>query len=372
MVSAHPNLPQITERQELVLRLVVRDYTRTATPVSSRTLVDQYGLRVSSATVRNDLARLEELGLLSHPHTSAGRVPTDAGYRYFIEHLMAEGHLPLTEQRRINHCFHQLGLEMHQWLQLSAAVLSDTVRNAAVVTAPRAPQARLKHVQLVSTYGNSVLMVLVLQDGTVRQQGFVSPQPMQQERLGALSEQVSHKWRGLSADELEALPTADLSALECVMLDRAIAVMAEADRSSDVEAYQEGLRHLLAQPEFTQSSAIGRAMSLLEGDWLTASALPQVRAADGVSVIIGRNPEGLGLGDYGLVLSQYGMKEGLMGALGVLGPVRMHYEQVIPAVRYMSSLLSGLVWSMFGPGENDWAAGRTGADRDHQEGVSDT
>jgi len=364
MSIAHTHLPQITERQALVLRLVVRDYTRTATPVSSKTLVEDYGLRVSSATIRNDLARLEELGLLTHPHTSAGRVPTDAGYRYFIEHLMAEGQLPLTEQRRINHQFHQLGLELHQWLQLSAAVLADTVHNAAVVTAPRAAQARFKHVQLVSTYGNSVLMVLVLQDGTVRQQGFMSPQPMQQEKLTALSERISVRWRGLTAADLEGLPNENLSALERAVRDLTIAAMTEANRSSNVEAYREGIRHLLAQPEFTESSAIDRAMTLLEGDWLAASAMPQVRAADGVSVILGRNPEGIGLGDYGLVLSQYGVKEGLVGALGVLGPVRMQYERVIPAVRYMASLLSGLVWSMFGPGDTDWATDQTQADRE--------
>lgn len=371
MPNGHTDLPYITQRQGLVLRLVVRDYTRTATPVSSKTLVDEYGLRVSSATIRNDLARLEELGLLTHPHTSAGRIPTDAGYRYFIEHLMSAGQLPMAEQRRINHQFHQLGLELHQWLQLSAAVLADTVRNAAVVTAPRAPQARFKHVQLVSTYGNSVLMVLVLQDGTVRQQGLMAPQPMQQERLSALSDGLSTRWRGLNAQELGALPVDDLSLLERVVRERTIAAMGEADRASNVEAYREGLRHLLAQPEFTESSAVERAMSLLEGDWLARSAMPQLQSADGVSVIIGRSPAGLSLGDYGLVLSQYGVNQGLVGALGVLGPVRMQYERVIPAVRYMASLLSGLVWSMFGPGDSDWMAGETVSYGEDEEGVSD-
>jgi heat-inducible transcriptional repressor len=349
----------------LVLRLVVREYTRSATPVSSKVLVDEYGLDVSSATIRNELARLEELGLLTHPHTSAGRVPTDSGYRFFIEYLMPERELPLTERRRISHQFHQLGLELHQWLQLSAAVLADTVRNAAVVTAPRAAKVRFKHLELISTYGSSVLLVLVLQNGIVRQQGLVSPQPMTQEKLSEISDRLSALCRGLEVHEIEAhLPT--VSPFEREVLELVLTCMRDLDRSASVEAYREGLRHLLTQPEFTDSTAVGRAMSLLESDLLSARILPQVIASDGVTVLLGQDHEGLNLGDYSLVLSKYGVKRELVGALGVLGPVRMQYELVIPAVRYMSSLLSELVWGLFGPGE-EGGPEVTGANRRDEE-----
>lgn len=371
MPNTNSDLPELTSRQKLVLRLVVREYTHSAMPVSSKTLVDAYGLDVSSATIRNELARLEELGLLTHPHTSAGRVPTDAGYRFFIEYLMPERELPLSEQRRISHQFHQLGLELHQWLQLSAAILADTVRNAAVVTAPRASRVRFKHLELISTYGNSLLLVLVLQDGTVRQQGLMARQPMSQERLSQISDRLSALWRGLETGEIETRAD-ELSDFEREVLQRVLFCMRDLDRSASVEAYREGFRHLLAQPEFADSSALNRAMRLLENDWLASRVLPQLSATDGVMVLLGHDREGTSLGDYGLVLSQYGVKPELVGALGVLGPVRMQYEIVIPAVRYMASLLDELIWDLFGSGEAEQIDPGLLSDRRYEEVTSDS
>jgi len=344
-------LPELTQRQSQVLELVVRQYTETATPVSSKSLARQAVLDVSAATIRNDLARLEELGLLTHPHTSAGRVPTNMGYRYFIERMMPERPLPLAERRHIQHQFHQLGLELTQWLQLSAVVLADTVRNATLVTAPRAPQVHFKHLELVATHGNAVLLVLVLEDGTVRQQGLLTRQTLSQEVLSNISDRLSAMCRGLVASEIEALLGSELNALEREVMKLVAACMREIDDSAVVEAYHEGLRHLFAQPEFHDGASISQAMRLLETEWLAAEILPQVLAADGVTVIIGGSSKTLDLRGYGLVLSRYGVRHNLVGALGVLGPTRMQYDRVIPAVRYVAGLLNDLLWSLFGPGE---------------------
>ena len=342
--------PDLTLRQRLMLSLVVREYTQTAMPVGSKSLVSQYGLDISSATVRNELARLEELGLLDHPHTSAGRVPTEKGYRYFVEHLMSQRELPLAERLRIRHQFHQLGLELNQWLQLSAAILADTVHNAALVTAPRAPQARFKHLELIATYGNAILLVLVLQDGTVRQQGLFAREAIGQTDLSNMSDRLSAMCRGLAAADIRA-QDGELSSFEKEVLELVANVMDEVDRSAVVESYHEGIRHLLEQPEFHDSASFSPVMRLLESDWLVTGLLPGVFASNGVTVIIGGSSGRLNVGDLGLVLSRYGVDQELVGALGVLGPIRMHYERVIPAVRYMAQLLSGLIWDLFGPGE---------------------
>jgi len=333
-----------------MLGLVVREYTQTALPVGSKGLVSQYGLDISSATVRNELARLEDRGLLSHPHTSAGRVPTESGYRYFVENLMPERELPLTERLRIRHQFHQLGLELNQWLQLSAAVLADTVRNAAWVTAPKAPTAHFKHLEMIATYGNAILLVLVFQDGTVRQQGLLAREAIGQVDLSNMSDRLSAMCRGLAPAEIRDLD-GELSGFEKEVLGLIASAMVEIDQSAAVESYHEGVRHLLEQPEFRDSANIGQVMRLLESDWLAPSLLPGVFAADGITVIIGGGSGRLDSGDLGLVLSRYGVDQELVGALGVLGPIRMHYERVIPAVRYMAQLLSGLIWDLFGPGE---------------------
>jgi len=229
-------------------------------------------------------------------------------------------------------------------------VLADTVRNAALVTTPKAAQVRFKHMELVSTYGTALLMVLVLQDGSVREQGLLVSHAMAQAELSAISDRLSAMCVGLSPNEIEALP-ANLSPFEAEVLAMVVATMRDADRAATVQSYHEGVRHLLAQPEFSTSAGADRALQLVESDWLISKVLPQVWSGDGVTVIIGSDDILPEASDLGLVLTRYGVGRELVGALGVLGPTRMQYERVVPAVRYMGSLLSSLVWELFGPGE---------------------
>jgi heat-inducible transcriptional repressor len=147
----------LSERQQLVLRLVVQEYIKSAVPVSSKSIITDYSVGVSSATIRNEMAMLEELGFLTQPHTSAGRVPTELGYRYFVEKLMGQADLSLEEQRMIRHQFHQSRLDLDQWLRLSAAILAHTAHNASLVTAPKSARCYLKHIELISIRDNLVL-----------------------------------------------------------------------------------------------------------------------------------------------------------------------------------------------------------------------
>ena len=161
---------QLTERQERILAMVVRTYIESGKPVGSKALVEDFGLDFSSATVRNDFAALGELGYVAQLHTSAGRIPTERGYRYFVQKLLGEFHLPLHERQMIRHQFHQARLELDQWMRLSAAILARTSGSASFVTAPQARANRFKHLQLIATQGRLVLMVLVLFGGEVKQQ----------------------------------------------------------------------------------------------------------------------------------------------------------------------------------------------------------
>src|SRR5688500_16625304 len=160
---------ELTDRQRSVLRAVVEDYVLTAVPVGSKALVTRYGLHVSPATVRSAMAELESLGLLSHPHTSAGRVPSDLGYRLYVESLMREADLDTTDRLTIRHQFSQVQLTSNEWLRLAASVLAGSTRSASVVTPARSSQARFGHVQLVALADGTRLLVLVLADGNVLQ-----------------------------------------------------------------------------------------------------------------------------------------------------------------------------------------------------------
>ena len=149
-------LKALSDRQEYILNLVVRRYVETGVPLGSQTLVDYYTLDVSAATVRNELALLDQLGYLTQLHTSAGRIPTEMGYRYFVQWLIGEFELPLHERQMISHQFHQARLELDQWMRLAAAVLAHTSQGASIVTAPRPSTSRYRHLQLISTQGRLV------------------------------------------------------------------------------------------------------------------------------------------------------------------------------------------------------------------------
>src|SRR5947209_12381172 len=139
-----------SERRRAILKIIVQEHVATARPVASETIARRYALGVSAATIRNEMAALEEMGYIHQLHTSAGRAPSARGYRFYVEHLMEEPTLAAEEQRTIAHQFHQAHPELGQWLHLAAAVLAHSVHNAAMVTAPRAPQTRFKHLELIS------------------------------------------------------------------------------------------------------------------------------------------------------------------------------------------------------------------------------
>ena len=163
-------LPQLGERQRDLLRAVIREYIASAQPVASAALVRQYRLDVSSATVRNELAALEDLGLLTHPHTSAGRIPTDLGYRYFIESLMPRPSLHPDEQVTVSHQFQQALSNTSEWLRLAASTLARLTAEAAIVTPPATGRATMRHVEVVPINERRALVVVVFEGGAVAQQ----------------------------------------------------------------------------------------------------------------------------------------------------------------------------------------------------------
>src|ERR687887_1014351 len=193
-------------RQQRVLRAVVHEYIRTAQPVASETIVRRYRLGVSSATVRHDLAALEDLGLLTHPHTSAGRVPTSRGYRYFIGSLMGDARLLQSEQMMVRHQFHQVQLDTSEWLRLAASVLARLATGAALVTEPHHEQARIRHLEVVPIQDRRALLIVVFVGGVVRQQLLELPTPEATPAdLRILSALMSEATLGKDADDLRAI-----------------------------------------------------------------------------------------------------------------------------------------------------------------------
>jgi heat-inducible transcriptional repressor len=341
-------MTELSARQQAILKMVIRDYVSSAAPVSSKGLARHYGLDLSSATIRNELAVLEELGFLTHPHTSAGRVPTERGYRYFVENLMDETELALPDRRMIAHQFHQVRLNVEQWMRLAAAVLVRASRSAALVTAPHAAQARCKHVQLIATQGRLVLLIVVFEDGTVKQEMLTLAEPMSQERLNEASERLNAICKGRSFDAMPA-QWAELPRFETEVLGVVMAVLKQASARPAGEVYQDGLAEVLRQPEFVDRDETAAILRVLEEQTLLEEVFSHALSpgVGNVQVVIGGEGRWEDLRDYSLVLARYGVSDYATGALGVLGPMRMPYGRTVSTMRYVADLMSNLISDMY-------------------------
>jgi heat-inducible transcriptional repressor len=333
----------LTPRQQAILAQLVQHYISVPTPVGSELIAQKLPLRTSSATVRSEMAALEDMGYLAHPHTSAGRMPTAKGYRYFVERLMEQSDLSPDEKRMIQHQFHQADLDLGQWMKLAASVLSHMAHTAAVVTAPKSSQSFFKHLELLLISDNLILLVLVLRDGTVKQQMIAAPQPApSQEELTALATRLNTQLDGLDARQVSALMSA-AAGVEMQVLDRVATNMHQIDQTGNLEIYRDGLSLILQQPEFSESPRAQRLIHVLEVGNSMEQLLDEASGAGGVQIVIGGDDRWNDMQDVSLILARYGVVDEAMGVVGVLGPLRMPYGRAISTVRYVASVMDGLV-----------------------------
>lgn len=338
-------MPELTERQKTLLLLIIRDYIESAQPVGSKRLAEHYHINLSTATIRNEMAALTEMGYLRQPHTSAGRVPSEEGYRYFVSQMMHQAELPEAVQATISHQFYQSRPDIDQWMTLAASVLAHQSQGVSVVTAPHTDTARYKHVELISTQGRQVLMVLVLVGGEVSQQILTLAEPVTQERLSQTASRLNRVLAGLTVDSITALPSRS-DALDQDILTLILQDMRRvADRASG-EIYTDGLSNVLAEPEFAESDEARRALKLF-GERSTLQELigraMSNSTVGGLQVLIGGEGGWEELRQCSMVIARYGVPGLATGTLGVFGPMRMSYARTIPTVRYVAGLLSDLV-----------------------------
>jgi heat-inducible transcriptional repressor len=332
----------LTERRAQLLSLIISEYVDTAVPVGSDAIVRRFELPFSSATIRNEMARLEEEGYITHPHTSAGRVPADKGYRYYVEALMQERDLPQEVKQTIRHQFHQAGRELEEWVRLAAAVLAQSVRNMAVVTTPRSPHCRLKHLELVSLHDMVVLLVLVLHDGRLVQQIMTLSEALTQDDLSTSAHKMTDLYKGLTAYQVQS-KAVELSTLESQVVERVQALLTTEDEGRFDEVCLEGVPLVLGQPEFSHTEKMLDLLGVLD-EYSLARLLPlRSLAGEGITVVIGHENREDALSDCSLLVTRYGVPGALSGALAVLGPTRMRYPRTISTVRYLSALMSDLV-----------------------------
>jgi heat-inducible transcriptional repressor len=336
---------QLNERRQTLLGLIVNDYIQTAAPVASLHLLKHPELKVSPATIRNDMAELEDLGLIARPHTSAGGIPQDLAYRFYVERVASHTKAPHVFQVLVQGALHQDEADPEAWAREAAGVLSHQVRNVAIATVPRAFHARLRHVHLVPVRDWQALLVLVMQEGRVRQQRINLPQSFTEEGLSNLSSAVNSALADKTTEDVRAIAevqTGDNGAPRLVM-EEIVRLMALEEEQEAERHYVEGLRDMLSQPEFTSGDRAREAVGLLEDTATIKQMTAEVPDQGEVRVIIGNENRQEGLRHYSIVAGRYGVPGYATGTIAAMGPTRMDYASAISSVRYLTSFLSGLL-----------------------------
>ena len=343
---------QMNDRHREVLRAVVEEYVLTATPVGSQALVRRNAWNVSPATVRSAMAELEALGLLTHPHTSSGRIPSDLGYRIYVESLMREAELDGRDRTMIRHQFSQVQLRNNEWLRLAASILAGSTQSAAVVTPARARRARFGHAQIAELADQRVLLVLVLGDGKVVQRTLdrgalerLQPGvPIGQRELDAAAATLNAQLGGLTAAQVQRR-MAKLPAVAAQVGSTVAELLADAGEPVVEEVFTDGLLHVMRQPEFAEGSKLRTVIEVLQRSDFLQQLLPMAAGGAGVHVIIGHENKNDAMREVSLVFAPYGDPDRALGLLGVLGPTRMPYPRAIPTVRYLAAIMNELIGS---------------------------
>jgi heat-inducible transcriptional repressor len=346
---ASKNIPDnLTQRERQVLAAVIQTFVETAEPAGSRTIAKRFELGISAATIRNTMSDLEERGYLYHPHTSAGRVPTDHAYRVYVDSLMAPTVLTLNERHALHQELVSGGTGIESILRKAAEVLGVLTHELGVGVAPAFDQAVLERLELVQASSERVLMILVLRGGAARTLFVEVQDAMPSEALAGVAHVLNERLAGLSMREIRStlhdrLRDADAMADHRQLLNIFIE---EADQIFEIapstnEVVLGSAQMLVEQPEFHSSDRIRGLLELTERRDVLRDALEK-RPAPGISVTIGGENLDRALSEFTIITSTYQCGP-FSGLIGVIGPTRMPYQKVVALVEHTSRMLGDLI-----------------------------
>src|SRR5215472_14879485 len=313
-------------RKQAILRAVVQEFTTNAVPVGSQALQSRYFVNLSSATIRSELA---DLGYLTQPHTSAGRVPTDSGYRYYVDFLMGLEPVPERVKSYIDDELRTAPADVEGMVEKVAMTLAEVTQNASVASTPQGTLARIKHLDLVSLEPKEVLLIVLLEGNLLRQTVINTTEPATQAQLTKLTARLNSSLGGRASNEARRHYDAAPLGLEKELLGRVIAVLDIYEKGSENLVVHDGVRNLLRQPEFAESSRVHQVLEVLEETRYLTLLLRQLIGDSDLQIVIGSENTSSHLQGCAVVLTTYGPSDRLKGVLGVVGPTRMAYSQTV-------------------------------------------
>lgn len=333
----------LNERKLKILQAIIGDFVSTAEPVGSRSLSKNHDLGVSAATIRNEMSDLEEMGYLTHPHTSAGRVPSAKAYRLYVDQIMGKSNLPDETKRMIAERLQDNVQDLSRTLEHAANLLSEITSLTAFAMMPDKVQEKLKYIKVIKIDTKAVLMMIVSENGNVTNQVLRLKAEPDEDSLWLLSKAMTYSYQGktinnaLKTDIIEDI-IHDANILQEYTRDIKPRFMRVLENMLNVNMYMEGLANIFNLPEYNDVSRARTFMELIEKKDDFARKI--VEREDGLTITIGNENEDDGLKDCSLITATYHVNGKMVGKLGVIGPTRMRYSQVSSIVEYLTDNIS--------------------------------
>lgn len=345
---------KLDDRKQKVLLAIVHDYIATAEPVGSRTIAKKYKLGVSPATIRNEMADLEEMGYIEQPHTSAGRIPSERGYRYYVDYLMKRYELSRDEEELIRRELERKVKDVGQVLQKTGQLLSQLTHYTAMVLTPQYVPSSIRHIQIVLTHPSQAVVVVVMDNGAVHHRVIEVPESIGSGDMETISRVLNAKLQGLTMENIRLTLVKEIYfelARHKHILDLAMELIEEGlTACTEDRIYLGGIFNMLNQPEFHNVEKVKTLLSLLEQEELIRDLLSGGQDEGGVTVRIGGENRHRAIVECSTVTAPYTVCGRRIGSIGVLGPTRMEYAKVIGIVEYMTKNLSEVLERLFRQG----------------------
>ena len=338
----------LDERKTKILNAIIKNYLETGEPVGSRTISKYTDLNLSSATIRNEMSDLEELGYILQPHTSAGRIPSDKGYRFYVDHLMEEKDKEVADMKAfvIEHTE-----KMDQVLQQVAKLLAVNTNYATMITSPQTHHSKVKFLQLSNVDEHNILVVVVLEGNLVKNKIIPVEEPIDNEQMLKLNMLLNTNLTGFSMEEINLGTIALLkekAGIHSKLIGSVLDAVAEAiNEGEDLEIYTSGATNILKYPELSDSGNASELLNAFEEKDQLVSLVTENLAEDeeqtGIQVYIGNEAPIQTMKDCSVVTATYELGEGVKGTIGIIGPKRMDYENVMSNLKNLKAQLDGIL-----------------------------
>lgn len=338
---------QMSARDKQILHSLINEYIQTAEPVGSRKISKKYPLDISSATIRNAMADLEEMGFLHQPHTSAGRVPTDKGFRFYVDSIVEVRDLTKGEKEYISKKYEISTMDISDIMKETSQALSKLSQNIGLIMAPKFTSTVLKHLEFLRISESRILVIFVSQSGIVQNKIIDVEESFSQDDLNRYSNYLSDLFVGLSLEEVRERIIEEMTkekAMYDELLSKALKLGEQAlYGEEEAEVYIEGKINIFNYPEFAEIQKMKALFRTFEEKSKIVKLLNKSLVATGVQIFIGSENQLQELQDCALITSSFSRGKQVLGTLGVIGPTRINYCRIIPVVDYTAKLISKIL-----------------------------